>query len=80
MAGAGDVAGALRCALCQTSLKLSPSRTPSIARKALAGVVLVIVAALAVKVVIGLIVSVFWIIIGVAAVIAVLWALKTIVW
>jgi hypothetical protein len=56
-----------------------PSRTP-VVRKALAGVVLVIVAALAVKVVIGLILSVFWVIIGVAAVIAVLWALKTIVW
>ncbi len=41
---------------------------------------LVIVAALAVKIVIGLILSVFWVIIGVAAVIAVLWALKTIVW
>ena len=39
-----------------------------------------IVAALAVKVVIGLIMGVFWIIIGVAAVVAVLWALKTIIW
>jgi hypothetical protein len=61
-------------------LETQPNRSPSIARKALAGVVLVIVAALAVKVVIGLIASVFWIIIGVAAVVAVLWALKTIVW
>ena len=61
-------------------LETQPNRSPSIARKALAGVVLVIVAALAVKVVIGLIASVFWIIIGVAAVVAVLCALKTIVW
>ena len=61
-------------------LETQPNRSPSIARKALAGVVLVIVAALAVKVVIGMIASVFWIIIGVAAVVAVLWALKTIVW
>ncbi len=61
-------------------LEAQPNRSPSVAKKALAGVVLVIVAALAVKVIIGLIMSVFWIIIGVAAVIAVLWALKTIVW
>jgi hypothetical protein len=63
----------------RNELEAQPNRTP-VARKALAGVVLVIVAALAVKVVIGLIMSVFWIIIGVAAVVAVLWALKTIVW
>jgi hypothetical protein len=60
-------------------LEAQPSKTP-VVRKALAGVVLVIVAALAVKVIIGLILSVFWVIIGVAAVIAVIWALKTIVW
>lgn len=61
-------------------LETQPNRSPSVARKALAGVVLVVVAALAVKVIIGIIASVFWIIIGVAAVVAVLWALKTIVW
>ena len=61
-------------------LETQPNRSPSVGKKALAGVVLVIVAALAVKVVIGIITSVFWIIVGVAAVIAVLWALKTIVW
>lgn len=61
-------------------LETQPNRSPSVARKALAGVVLVVVAALAVKVVIGIITSVFWIIVGVAAVVAVLWALKTIVW
>jgi hypothetical protein len=60
-------------------LEAQPIKTP-VVRKALAGVVLVIVAALAVKVIIGLILSVFWVIIGVAAVIAVIWALKTIVW
>jgi hypothetical protein len=63
----------------RNELEAQPTRTP-VLRKALAGVVLVIVAALAVKVVIGLIMGVFWIIIGVAAVVAVLWALKTIVW
>jgi hypothetical protein len=61
-------------------LETQPNRSPSVAKKALAGLVIVVVAALAVKVVIGLILSVFWIIIGVAAVVAVLWALKTIVW
>ena len=63
----------------RSELEAQPSRTPGV-RKAFAGLVLVIVAALAVKIVIGLILSVFWVIIGVAAVIAVLWALKTIVW
>ena len=51
-----------------------------VVRKAFAGLVLIVVAALAVKVVIGLVMSVFWIVIGLAAVIAVLWALKTLVW
>jgi hypothetical protein len=56
-----------------------PSRPP-VLRRAFAGLVLIVVAALAVKVVIGLVMSVFWIVIGLAAVIAVLWALKTIAW
>ncbi|HEY2771410.1 MAG TPA: hypothetical protein VGI87_12615 [Solirubrobacteraceae bacterium] len=50
---------------------------PPIVRRALAGVVLVVIAALAIKIVIGLVMSVFWIVIGVAAVLAVLWAINT---
>jgi len=50
----------------------------SIARKATAGLVLVIAAALAIHFVIGLIMTVFWIVVVVAAVAALLWAMKTI--
>lgn len=63
----------------RSELEAQQSRPP-VLRKAFAGLVLIVVAALAVKVVIGLIMSVFWIVVGVAAVIAVLWALKTIAW
>jgi hypothetical protein len=48
------------------------------AKRALAGLVLVAVAALAIHFIIGLVVTVFWIALIVAAVVAVLWALKTI--
>ena len=47
-------------------------------RKAVAGLVLVAVAALAIHFVIGLVVTVFWIALIVAVVAAVLWAVKTI--
>jgi hypothetical protein len=55
------------------------SHTP-IVRKAFAGLVLVVVAALAVKIVIGFVMAIFWTVVVIAAVLAVLWALKTIVW
>jgi hypothetical protein len=47
-------------------------------RRAAAGLVLIVVAALAIHIVIGLVMTVFWIIVAVAAVAAVLWALNTI--
>jgi hypothetical protein len=50
---------------------------PSLLKRALALVILVAVVALALKIVIGFIMAVFWIIVAVAAAIAVLWALKT---
>jgi hypothetical protein len=53
---------------------------PPILRKAVAGVVLIAVAALAIHIVVGLVVAVFWVAVVIAAVVAVLWALKTIVW
>jgi hypothetical protein len=56
-----------------------PHRTP-ILRKAVAGLVLVVVAALAIKLVIGFVMAIFWTIVVIAAVLAVLWALKTLVW
>ena len=61
----------------RTELDARPERTP-ILRRAASGLVLVAVAALAVHFVIGLIMTVFWLIVAVAAVAAVIWALKTI--
>jgi hypothetical protein len=46
----------------------------------MAGAVLVIVAAIAVKLAVGFITAIFWTVVVVALVIAVLWALKTLVW
>jgi hypothetical protein len=51
-----------------------------ILRKAAAGLVLIAVAALVIHVVIGLVLAVFWVFVALAAVVAVLWALKTLVW
>ncbi len=55
----------------------SRSRHPVVKRVG-AGLVLIVVAALAIHFVIGLIMTVFWLIVAVAAVVAVIWALKTI--
>lgn len=63
----------------RTELEAQPSHTP-VLRKAVAGVVLILVAALAVKLVIGFVMAIFWTIVVVAAVLAVLWALKTLIW
>lgn len=53
---------------------------PPILKRAFAGVILVAVAALAIYVVIGIVKAVFWTAVVVAAVLAVLWALKTLIW
>jgi hypothetical protein len=53
-------------------------KKPSIVKKGVAGVILVIVAALALKLVIGFVMGIFWIIVAVAAIIAVAWAAKTV--
>lgn len=50
---------------------------PPIIKRALAGAVLVVIAALAIKIVIGLVMTVFWVIVGIAAVLAVIWAINT---
>lgn len=57
-------------------LEARPDRTP-ILRKAVAGLVLAAVVVLAIHFVVGLIMAVFWIVVAVAAVAAVLWALNT---
>jgi hypothetical protein len=53
---------------------------PPILRRVFAGLVLIVAVALAVKIVIGLVMAVFWVIVAVAVVVAILWALKTLVW
>ena len=60
-------------------MEAHPSHTP-VLRKALAGVVVMLVAALAVKIAIGFVMAIFWTIVAVAAVLAVIWALKTLIW
>ena len=54
-------------------------RTP-IMRRLLAGVVLVVAVALAFKLVVGFVMAIFWTIIAIAIVVAILWALKTLFW
>jgi hypothetical protein len=61
----------------RTDIEAQPERTP-IVRRAAAGLILVAVAALAIHFFIGLIMTVFWLVVAVAAVVAVIWALKTI--
>jgi hypothetical protein len=63
----------------RTQVEARPHHTP-ILRKAFAGLVLIVVAALVVKLVIGFVIAIFWTIVAVAAVVAILWALKTIFW
>jgi hypothetical protein len=50
---------------------------PSLLKRALAALVLIVAVALLLKVVIGFVIAIFWVIVGVAVVIAILWALKT---
>jgi hypothetical protein len=63
----------------QTEIEPTRARTP-VVRKAFAGLVLIVVAALAIKLIIGFVTAIFWTVIVVAAVLAVLWAVKTLVW
>jgi hypothetical protein len=50
---------------------------PSLVKKGVAGLILVIAAAFALKVVIGFVMGIFWIIVAVAVIAAVAWAAKT---
>ena len=63
-----------------TDIEGRSPRHVSIARKAFAGVVLVVAAALALKFVIGFVIAIFWTVLAVAVVVAIAWALKTIFW
>jgi hypothetical protein len=57
-------------------LEVHRSRPP-IVKRALAGVVLIVVVALAIHLVIGLVMTIFWIVVAAAAIAAVLWAINT---
>lgn len=61
----------------QTQVQNRPARPP-VLRRAFASLVLIVAAALALKLIIGFVMAIFWGAVVVAAVIAVLWALKTI--
>ena len=63
----------------KTELEAPRARTP-ILRRAMAGLVLVVVAVLAVTVLVHVVAAIFWTVVAVAAVVAVLWALKTLFW
>jgi len=64
-------------AVASRQIESRPERTP-VLRKAAAGLVLLAVAALVIHVAVHLIFAVFWVLVGLVAVVAVLWALNTI--
>jgi hypothetical protein len=63
----------------RTEVEATRSRPP-VVRKAFAGLVLIVAAALAVKILIGFVMAIFWTVVVIATVVAVIWALKTLVW
>jgi hypothetical protein len=63
----------------RTEMEARPAHTP-VLRRVLAGVVVIAVAALAVTLVVHVVMALFWTLIGMAAIVAVLWALKTLFW
>lgn len=62
-----------------SELEARPRYHP-VVRKGFAGLVLIIAAALALKFVIGFVIAIFWTILAVAVVVAIAWALKTLLW
>ncbi len=61
--------------------QVEPTRSrPPMVRRAAAGLVLIVAAVIAVKLVVGFVAAIFWTIVTVAVVVAVLWALKQLVW
>lgn len=63
----------------RTQVEARPHRTP-ILKRAAAGIVLVVAAALAISLVIAFVKAIFVTVLTVVVVIAILWALKTIFW
>jgi hypothetical protein len=62
-----------------TQVEASRTRTP-VVRKVGAGLVLIIAAAIAIKLAIGIVVWLFWTVVTIAVVAAVIWAIKTLIW
>jgi hypothetical protein len=61
--------------------QIEPTRSrPPVLRRAAAGLVLILAAVIAIKLVIGFVAAAFWTIVTVAVVVAVLWAVKQLVW
>jgi hypothetical protein len=63
-----------------TDIEGRPPRHVSVLRKAGAGLVLIVAVAIVLKLVVGFVIAIFWTIVVIAAVAAILWALKTLVW
>jgi UPF0716 family protein affecting phage T7 exclusion len=64
----------------QSQVEAHRSRTPAVVRKAAAGLVLIVAAVLAIKLIIGFVTWLFGTIVVIAVIAAVLWAVKTLVW
>jgi UPF0716 family protein affecting phage T7 exclusion len=64
----------------QSQVEAHRSRTPAVVRKAAAGLVLVVAAVLALKLIIGFVTWLLGTIVIIAVIAAVLWAVKTLVW
>ena len=58
----------------------APRHHVPILRRVFAGAVLIIAVALILKLAIGFVIAIFWGVVAVAIVIAVIWALKTLLW
>jgi len=58
----------------------APRHHVPILRRVFAGAVLIIAVALILKLAIGFVIAIFWGVVAVAVVIAVIWALKTLLW
>lgn len=63
----------------RNEVEVPRSHTP-VLRRAVAGVILVIAAAVAIKLAIGFLAWIFWTVVVIALVAAVLWAVKTLIW
>lgn len=64
----------------RTEVEPAPKRHTPVLRKAVAGVVLLVAAALAISLVVAFVKAIFVTVLVIVAVVGVLWAIKTLVW